>query len=165
MFHRAQWLLPAALLLLIVTAPTLHAWDGDQVHIGQSIIVDENQNAGSVVCIGCSIRMDGTSGDVVAIGGSIAVNGNVKGSVVAVGGGALLGENSSVSEDVVTVGGHLSRHPNAVVKGDVSVQSGAPILIAVILVPLLPVFLIVALVVWLVGRNRRPVPVHAGQRA
>ena len=84
--------------------------------------------SGDLVCIGCSIRMEGTCGDVVAIGGSIMVDGTVKGSVVAVGGGVLLGDNASVSEDVVTVGGHLSRHPNAVVKGDVSEQSGALIL-------------------------------------
>ena len=36
MHHRAQLLLTAALLLLIVTPQTLHAHDGDQVHIGQS---------------------------------------------------------------------------------------------------------------------------------
>ncbi len=165
MLHRAQWLLAAALLFVTLTPGMLHARGGDQVHVGQDMTVGDNENAGDLVCIGCSIRVEGTCGDVVAIGGSIAVDGNVKGSVVAVGGGVLLGDNASVSEDVVTVGGHLSRHPNAVVKGDVSVQSGAPILIAVILVPLLPVFLIVALVVWLVRRNRRPVPVHAGQRA
>ena len=162
MLHRAPWLLAAALLLLIVTPQTLHARNGDQVHIGQSITVGENENVGDLVCIGCSIRVAGTCGDVVAIGGSIVVDGKVRGSVVDIGGGVLLGDNAAVSQDLVTVGGHLSRHPNAVVQGDVSVQSGAFILLGIFLVPLLPLILIVALVVWLVRRNRRPMPAPAG---
>ena len=161
MLHRAPWLLAAALLRLIVTPQTLHARNGDQVHIGQSITVGENENVGDLVCIGCSIRVAGTCGDVVAIGGSIVVDGKVRGSVVAIGGGVLLGDNAAVSQDLVTVGGHLSRHPNAVVQGDVSVQSGAFILLGIFLVPLLPLILIVALVVWLVRRNRRPMPAPA----
>ncbi len=120
MLHRAQWLLLAALLFVVATPRTLHARDGDQVHVGRSITVSDDENAGSLVCVGCSIRMEGTCEDVVAVGGSIMVDGTVKGDVVAVGGGVLLGDNASVSGDVVTVGGHLSRHPNAVVKGDVS---------------------------------------------
>ncbi len=164
MLHRAHWLLAAALLLLMVTPQTLHARDGDQVHIGQSITVGQNENVGDLVCIGCSIRMEGTCGDVVAIGGSIMVDGTVKGSVVAIGGGVLLGENASVSEDVVTLGGRLSRHAGAVVKGDISEQSGAFILVAIFLVPLLPLVVIIALVVWLVRRNHRPMPAPAGQQ-
>jgi hypothetical protein len=164
MLHRAHWLLAAALLLLMVTPQTLHARNGDQVHIGQSITVGQNENAGDLVCIGCSIRMEGTCGDVVAVGGSIMVDGRVKGDVVAVGGGALLGDNAAVSGDVVTIGGHLSRHANAVVKGDISEQSGALVLLGIFLVPLLPLIVIVALVVWLVRRNRRPMPARVGQQ-
>lgn len=164
MLHRAHWLLGAALLLLMVTPQTLHARDGDQVHFGKSITVSEDENAGDLVCIGCSIRVAGSCGDVVAIGGSIMVDGTVKGSVVAIGGGVLLGDNAAVSEDVVTLGGRLSRHPNAVVKGDVSVQSGAFILVGIFLVPLLPLLVIIALVVWLVRGNHRPMPASAGQR-
>jgi hypothetical protein len=91
------------------------------------------------------------------------VDGTVKGDVVAIGGGVLLGDNASVSGDVVTVGGHLSRHPNAVVKGDVSEQSGALVLVGIFLVPLIPLILIVALIVWLVSRNRSPMPARVGQ--
>ncbi len=164
MLHRAHWLLAAALLLLMVTPQTLHARNGDQVHFGKSITVGEDENAGDLVCIGCSIRMEGTCGDVVAVGGSIMVDGRVKGDVVALGGGALLGDNAAVSGDVVTIGGHLSRHANAVVKGDVSEQSGALVLLGIFLVPLLPLIVIVALVVWLVRRNRTPMPAHVGQQ-
>ncbi len=156
MLHRAQWLLLVAVLFAIATPKTLHAWDGDQVHVGQSITVGEDEKTGNLVCVGCSIRMEGTSQDVVAIGGSIMVDGTVQGDLVAVGGSVLLGDNASVSGDVVTVGGHLARHPNAVVKGDVTEQSGTFVLLGVFLIPLVPVVLIIALIVWLISRNRRP---------
>ena len=64
-----------------------------------------------MVCIGCSIRVAGTCGDTVAIGGSIIVEGKVKGDVVAVGGGVRLSDNARVNGDVVTIGGGLSRVP------------------------------------------------------
>jgi magnesium-transporting ATPase (P-type) len=163
--HRAQWLLMFALLSVAVTPQTLLARNGDQVHLGQSITVGPDENTGSLVCMGCSIRMEGSSQDIVALGGSIVVDGAVTGSVVAIGGGVLLGDNAAVSEDVVTVGGHLSRHPSAVVKGDISQQSGALVFIAMFLVPLLPLILLVALIVWLVNRSRRPAPVRVGNRA
>jgi hypothetical protein len=164
MLNRARWLLLAAWLFVLFTPPTLHAWDGDEVHFGRSITVGEGENAGTLVCIGCSIRIEGTCQDVVAIGGSIMVDGTVKGDVVAIGGGILLSDNASVSGDVVTVGGRLSRHPNAEVRGEVSEQSGTLLLLGVLLVPLLPLILIVALIAWLVSRSRRPMPARAGNQ-
>lgn len=161
MFHRAPWQ-PFAALLFIITMPRmLHANDGDRVHFGRSITVEEGESAGSLVCIGCSIRVAGSCQDIVAVGGSVLVDGETRGDVVAVGGGVLLGENASVSGDVVTVGGRLSRHPTATVKGAISEQSGTLILLGVFLVPLIPLILIVALIVWLVNRSRRPMPARA----
>jgi hypothetical protein len=155
MLRRAHWLLLLALLFLIAKPPALHARSkGDRVQVGHSIVVEEGEETGDVVCIGCSIHMMGTCGDVVAVGGSVTIEGTVKGDVVAVGGGVHLDENASISGDVVTVGGGLSRHPNAIVKGDISSRSGAPILLGLFLVPLVPLVLIVALIVWLVKPNR-----------
>ena len=88
------------------------------------------------------------------------VDGTVRGDAVAVGGGLRLGENAAVTGDVVTVGGRLLRHPDAIVKGTVSSQSGVLILLGLVLVPLIPVVLFVALIVWLFSRNRRPAPVR-----
>ncbi len=160
MFPRARWVLLAALLSTVVAPGGLYASDGDQVHVGHSITVGENERAGNLVCVGCSIRMEGTSQDVVAVGGSVMVDGAIKGDVVAVGGSVFLGENASVSGDVVTVAGHLSRHPNAEVGGEVTEQSGIFLLLGMFLIPLVPLVLIVALIIWLVRRNRRPMPVR-----
>lgn len=91
MFHRMRWLLLAALLFVLVTPPTLHARDGDRVAFGRSITVGEDESAGSVVCMGCSIRMEGSSADVVAMGGSIIVDGATRGDVVAIRGKRAFG--------------------------------------------------------------------------
>ena len=149
-----------ALLVLVAAPSALYARaKGDRVQMGRSIVVEENEEVGDVVCIGCSIHMMGTCGDVVAIGGSITVEGTVQGDAVAIGGGMHLGDNASISGDVVTVGGGLSRHPNASIKGDVSTQSGPLIFLGLFLVPLIPVVLILALIVWLVKPNRPRAPV------
>jgi hypothetical protein len=58
-------------------------------------------------------------GDVVAIGGSARVRGEVRGEVVAVGGSVELGPNASVLRDVVVIGGTLQRDPTARVGGEI----------------------------------------------
>jgi hypothetical protein len=56
-------------------------------------------------------------GDVVAVGGSARVFGEVRGNVVAIGGYVELGPNAVVREDVTVVGGTLRRDPGARVDG------------------------------------------------
>lgn len=157
------WRLPlAGLLFVILAAPALYAGDGDQVHIGgKSINVEADQNAGDLVCIGCSIRMRGSCGDAVAIGGSIDLNGRTRGDVVVIGGGLRLGENANVAGDVVTIGGRIWRDSNASVRGQITSHSGALVFLWLVLLPSLPVILIIALVVWLFSRNRQDTPVRA----
>lgn len=79
--------------------------DDGRVHIGGSVAVAE----GEVI-----------DGDVVAIGGSARVDGEVHGGVVAVGGSVTLGPHASVEDDVVVVGGQLHRSDSARVGGKVS---------------------------------------------
>jgi hypothetical protein len=160
MLRSVRWLL-LALLFVLGVAPALHARGaGDRVQVGRSIVVEENEVVGDVVCIGCSVHMMGTCGDIVTVGGSSTIEGTVKGDAVAVGGGVYLGESASVAGDVVTVGGGLSRHPNAEVKGDVTTHSGPLIFLGLVFVPLIPLVLIVALIVWLVKPNRPRAPVN-----
>jgi hypothetical protein len=58
------------------------------------------------------------SGDVVAIGGSAHVFGEVRGDVVAIGGMVELGPNAIVHKDVTVVGGTLRRDPSARIEGE-----------------------------------------------
>jgi hypothetical protein len=156
-------------LALTVAAPTrLFASGADRVQFFQNIDVGPDEKVGDVVCLACSIRMAGSAGDTVAILGSIVVDGKVNGDVVAVAGGIRLNEDASVSGDTVAVGKGLQRHPNATVKGEIVSQSGPLVFLALIfglfVVPLLPIVLIVALIVWLLRRNSYPRPAPVAYR-
>ncbi len=162
--NRSKRLFLLSALVLFAMVPTLLMAKGngeDRVHFFQSITVDADETVGDIVCIGCSIRMSGTSGDTVAILGSILVDGTVKGDAVAVGGGIKLGEDAQVMGDTVGLGGGIARHPNAVVKGQTVSEAGPLIFIGLFLggvvLPLLPIILIIWLIVWLVRRDR-PAP-------
>jgi hypothetical protein len=78
---------------------------GDEVRFGGSITV----NRGEVV-----------DGDVVAIGGSVRIDGEVHGDVAAIGGAAHLGPDAVIDGDVTAFGGRLDRDPNAVIHGHVN---------------------------------------------
>lgn len=156
-----------AIFLLVADALPASARSGskqDRVQFGSSISINEGEEVGDLVCIGCSVRVVGSCGDAVAIGGSVLVEGQVRGDVVAVGGGVRLNEAAEVSGDVVTVGGGLSRDPGSVVKGEIVSQGGGYVMPLLIIVPLIPVVLIVALIWWLISRSNRPrVPVQTYQ--
>jgi hypothetical protein len=81
---------------------------GDRVRFGGDITVGRNE------------RLDG---DVVAIGGSADVQGEVSGDVVSIGGTLTLGPDAVIRGDAVSVGGGLNRSPGARVEGDV-VEAG-----------------------------------------
>ncbi|MEW6321453.1 MAG: polymer-forming cytoskeletal protein [Acidobacteriota bacterium] len=57
---------------------------------------------------------------VVAVGGSVRVDGRVRGEVVAVGGDVVLGPEAVVTGDIVVVGGQVTREPGAHFAGRVS---------------------------------------------
>jgi len=71
--------------------------------------------------IGGSVRVDADeyiAGDVVAIGGSATVLGEVRGEVVSIGGTVELGPNARVHQNVTVIGGTLRRDPTARIDGE-----------------------------------------------
>ncbi len=77
-----------------------------------------------VVRVGGSVtvaRDEHVTGDVVAIGGSVNIDGQVDGDVVAVGGSANLGPTADIRGDLVVVGGALHQDPNATISGQVHI--------------------------------------------
>jgi hypothetical protein len=76
-----------------------------RVRVGGSITVAEDEQV---------------TGAVVAVAGSVTVNGRVNEDVVAVGGNVRLGRRAEVRGDVVVVGGTIEREPGAKVLGQVS---------------------------------------------
>jgi hypothetical protein len=157
MARRTAFLLFLALLsAAALPASAKSGSNNDRVQIGSSISVLEDEEVGDLVCIGCSIHVKGTCGDVVAIGGGVFIEGTARGDVVAIGGGARLTDTAHVNGDLVTIGGGLSRDPGSTVGGDVVSQGGGYVMPLLIIVPLIPVLLIVALIWWLITRSNRP---------
>lgn len=76
-----------------------------RVRVGGSITVDEDEEV---------------TGDVVAIGGTVAVDGRVRGAVVAVGGEIRIGPKAEIDGDVTSVGGAVVRDAAASVHGQVN---------------------------------------------
>ena len=84
---------------------------GDVVRFGSDIVVHEGQ----VV-----------TGDVVAMGGDVTVNGHVEKDVVAMGGDVFLGPRGIVDGQVVTLGGKLHEQPGSHVGGQRVTAEGLP---------------------------------------
>ncbi|MFC1799929.1 hypothetical protein ACFL2Z_03355 [Candidatus Eisenbacteria bacterium] len=82
----------------------------DVVQFGDDVIIE----AGEMV-----------EGDVVAILGSIVIDGMVDGDVVSVGGGITVGSEGEIDGDAVAVGGQVTKEPGGLIRGEtVSVGSG-----------------------------------------
>ena len=81
-----------------------------------------NRRREDIVRIGGSVSVDSDEyvrGDVVVIGGSANINGEVDGEVVVVGGSARFGPQADVRGDITIVGGGLSRDQRATIRGGI----------------------------------------------
>jgi len=78
---------------------------GDRVRIFGNVVVDRDEEI---------------NGQVVAVFGSVRVNGKVGDQVVAVMGSVVLGEDAIVGGDVVSVGGRVTREAGAQTRGGVT---------------------------------------------
>jgi hypothetical protein len=81
------------------------------------------RRSGAVVRFGGNVTVpanETVADDVVVIGGSADIDGEVEGEVVVVGGTCQLGPHAQIRRDVTVVGGTLDRDPGAVVGGRVN---------------------------------------------
>jgi hypothetical protein len=132
----------------------------DYTQIGHNIIVGPGQQVSDVTCVACSIHIRGqVSGDAVAVGGSIFVEdgAQVSGDVTVVAGSVRLENQVKVAGDTIVVGGEVHRASGAQIGGDVTNVGGTFLAIFILVSPVLFLGLIVALIIWLVQRSRRPV--------
>ena len=93
-------------LLALAALPASLRAERERVMIGDDIYVRPSEDLREVVCIGCSIRIDGTVREAVAIGGSIEINGEVEREAVAIGGS--IDVRGHVGREVVAIGGGLN---------------------------------------------------------
>lgn len=91
---------------------------------GGAIVIDDGGTG--IVRIWSDARVpvgESVEGEVVAVFGSVTVDGAVSRDVVAVFGSVHLGPTARVDGDVVSIGGHIEQSPGAMIKGE-SVQMG-----------------------------------------
>jgi cytoskeletal protein CcmA (bactofilin family) len=152
-------LLSSCVLFLVLSTMAFARNQSDRTSWANNINIGPNDQASDVTCMACNIRIRGqVAGDATAIGGSIVIEGQgqVSGDVTAVAGNARLDKEAKVAGDVTVVGGELHRDPEASVSGDVTAMGGHGWIVPILLAPFVILGLLVAFVVWLVQRARRP---------
>ena len=91
-----------------------------QVVVGSSLVVEEDESTEDVVVVGGSLTVLGeVFGDAAAVGGSVTIEGRVTGDVSAVGGSVLLGPDAEVMGDAMSFGGSVVLDDGAVIHGEV----------------------------------------------
>lgn len=136
----------------------------DQVQFNHDIRIEPNDRVGDVTCIACSVHVRGqVSGDVTTVAGSIFLEpgASIAGDVTVVGGNARAESGTQVAGDLTAIGGTLIRDPQAAVAGDVTTVGGGGWVFLIFLIPFVVLGGIVALIIWLIQRSRRPAPVPA----
>jgi hypothetical protein len=153
--HRRIGILLTGFALL--TPLAAHAQGRDVVQFANNIVVHENEEVHDVVCLLCSIEVDGTAqGDLVAIAGNIRVKGQAGHDAVAILGDISLGENASIAEDAVVMAGSLRTAPGSTIGRD---RVAFPFIL--FLMPLLVLAAVVALIAWAIrSLMYRPRPVY-----
>ena len=154
-------LLTCCLLVAVLAVPALAQGSHDRTQFGHDISVGSDETVSEVTCFGCSVRIRGhVDGDVTTFGGSIVLerDAEVGGDTTSFAGDVRLDAGTKV-KDVTIFGGRIRRDPQATVEGDVTTFAGGTGLWLFIIfgLPFLVLGGIIALIVWLVRRSRRPV--------
>jgi len=158
--HRNVCLASLSIILLIASA--FAAGDPDRTQFGHDIRIAANEQAGDLTCINCSVYIEGqVAGDVTTIHGRVVLEGpgQVAGDVTTVLGDVRLEAATQIAGDLTVVGGHVRRNPASRIAGEVTAMEGTGWAAIIFVVPLFFLGALIALIVWLVHRNRRPNPV------
>ena len=149
-----------ALLFWVALSTAAFANDNPSyTQLGRNINVGPHDKVGDLTCFGCNIHIRGeVAGDVTTFGGSVTVEdqAQVAGDVSIFGGDARLDRGARVAGDVSVFGGQIHRDPQAAIAGDVTSFGGHGWLLPILLTPIVLLGLLVALIVWIIQRARRP---------
>jgi len=85
----------------------------------------------------------------------------ISGDITTVRGNARLDNGTQVAGDVTAIAGTARRDPKATVGGDITSMGGGGWVFLVFLLPFVFLGGLVALIIWLIQRSRRPAPVPA----
>ena len=159
-FSSLGWLVRFSLVALLA-APVFGEGSHDRTQFGHDITVGSDEKVAEVTCFGCSVRVRGhVQGDVTTFGGSVVLERDafVGGDATAFGGDVRLDAGASV-KGVTIFGGRVRRDSQATICGDITTFAGGVALWLFIVfgLPFLVVGALIALIVWLIRRSRRPV--------
>jgi len=138
--------------------------NADRFQFNNDIRIQPEDKVGDVTCINCSVYVRGqVSGDVTTINGNVVTEQGavVGGDVTAIRGDARVGNGTQVAGDLTTIGGTVHRAPQASVAGDVTSMGGGGWVLLTFLLPFALLGGIIALIIWLIQRSRRPTSVPA----
>ncbi len=158
---RASGIVAILLVPSLMQAAETHP---DRFQMNHDIRIQPDEKVGDVTCIGCSVYVRGqVSGDVTTIAGSVVAESgaSIAGDVTAIGGNARLEGGTQVAGDLTTIGGALRRDPQAAVAGDVTNMGSRGWIFLIFLLPFAFLGGIIALIIWLIQRSRRPTQVPA----
>lgn len=97
----------------------------DRFSFGNSLTIDERESTNDVVVIGGSLDIDGeVLGDAVVVGGGVEVQGDVHGDLTAVGGSISIGPDAQLDGEVTSVGGTIDDPHNRTRGNSVQVELG-----------------------------------------
>jgi hypothetical protein len=148
--------IPAFILTLALsTAALAQKPDEDRVEFGHNITIQEGQTSGDISCFNCSVYVRGrVNGDIAVFGGRVVVEGSVKSDIAVFWGTVRLEDGAQAGGDVAVFGGAIKRAPTATIKGETMSFGRVWVLLPVVMLVVI-VWVIIALIVWLVTRNRR----------
>ena len=153
------------LMVLLVSSTMLAAEaNADRFQMNHDIHIQADDKVGDVTCINCSVFVLGrVSGDVTTINGNIVAEqgATIAGDVTAVRGNLRVENGTQVAGDLTAIAGTVRRDAQATVGGDVTSMGGGGWVFLIFLLPFAFLGGIIALIIWLIQRSRRPAPVPA----
>lgn len=153
-------------LLLFWCLSSFATANPERTQFFSDIHIQNGEKTSDVTCIGCSIYIRGqAAGDVTAIHGNITLESGseVAGDVTAIWGNVRTESQTQIAGDMTAIAGFVHRDPLSTASGDVTSLGGSKWLLAILIPPIVFVGGIIALIIWLVQRNRKtaPPPVYA----
>ena len=152
-------------LLLLIALPSFAVKASDRTQFGSDIHVLPGEKTGDVTCVNCSIYVRGQiAGDATAVHGNIILEtgSEVAGDVTAVWGSVRAENETRIAGDLTAVAGSVHRDPQSIASGEITSLQGTKWLLVIVLPPILFLGGVIALIAWLIQRNRRipPAPVY-----
>jgi hypothetical protein len=112
-----RYALVASALLLLASASfaqTKKKDIGDVTSWFHNVVVQPDESADDIVCIGCSVRVLGeVRDDIVSIGGNIELEANVGDDATALGGRVHADSNVRIGDEADAFGGYVTADPGA----------------------------------------------------